>query len=152
MIKNLKSEWNSLHFNLVLIIWKSRWLFHTWTSRHKIHSDWCNIAANDESRLMGVKKKGIREKFARRAGTFRAGPAVFPLRKFHTEQMFVLLRTKRMQLRNHACTQTVKRSQRWKDYAIYIYRIKFRMSEVRENEMALRKLSGGTARLPSCAP
>jgi len=26
------------------------------------------------------------------------------------------------------------------------------MSEVRENEMALRKLSGGTARLPSCAP
>jgi len=28
--------------------------------------------------------------------------AVFPLRKYYTEQMFVLLRTKRMQLRNHA--------------------------------------------------
>jgi len=38
--------------------------------------------------------------------------AVFPLRKFYTEQMFVLLRTKRMQLRNHADTQPVKRSQR----------------------------------------
>jgi len=38
--------------------------------------------------------------------------SVFPLRKFYTEQMFVLLSTKRMQLRNHADTQTVKRSQR----------------------------------------
>jgi len=37
---------------------------------------------------------------------------VFPLKKFYTEQMFVLLRTKRMQLRNHADTQTVKRSKR----------------------------------------
>jgi len=37
---------------------------------------------------------------------------VFPLRKFYTEQMILLLRTKRMQLRNHADTQTVKRSQR----------------------------------------
>jgi len=38
--------------------------------------------------------------------------AVFPVRKFYTEQMFVLLRTKRMQLRNHAGTETVKRYQR----------------------------------------
>ena len=35
--------------------------------------------------------------------------------------MFVLLRTKRMQLRNHADTQTVKRSTRLKGYAVYIY-------------------------------
>jgi len=35
---------------------------------------------------------------------------VFPLRKFYTEQMLVLLRTKCIQLRNHADTQTVKRS------------------------------------------
>jgi len=39
-------------------------------------------------------------------------PTVFPLRKFYTEQMFVLLRTERMQLLNHACTQPVKRFQR----------------------------------------
>ena len=38
--------------------------------------------------------------------------AVFPLRKFYTEQMFVLLRTKHMQLRNHADTQPMNRSQR----------------------------------------
>jgi len=38
--------------------------------------------------------------------------AVFPLTKFYTEQMFVLLRTKRLQLRNHADIQTMKRSQR----------------------------------------
>jgi len=30
---------------------------------------------------------------------------------------------------------------------MYIYRIKCRMFEVRENEIALRKLSGGTAQL-----
>jgi len=46
--------------------------------------------------------------------------ALFPLRKFYAEQMLVLLRTKRMQLRNHADTQSVKRSKRWKGYAIYI--------------------------------
>ena len=34
---------------------------------------------------------------------------------------------------------------------VCIYRIKFRMLEVRENEIALRKLSGGTAQLRSCA-
>jgi len=35
-----------------------------------------------------------------------------PSKKFYTEQMFVCLRTKRMQLRKHADTQIVKRSQR----------------------------------------
>ena len=35
---------------------------------------------------------------------------------------------------------------------VYIYRIKFRMLEVRENEITLRKMSGGTAQLRSCAP
>jgi len=30
---------------------------------------------------------------------------------------------------------------------IYIYRIKFRMLEMRENEVALREVSGGTAQL-----
>ena len=48
---------------------------------------------------------------------------MFPLRKLYAEQMFVLLRTERMQLRNHADTQTVKRFQRQKSYVIYIYRI-----------------------------
>ena len=69
--------------------------------------------------------------------------------------MFVLLRTKRMQLRNYVSTRPVKRSQRQRGYAIYIYihiyGIKFRMLEVRENETALRKLSVGTVHLPSCA-
>jgi len=37
---------------------------------------------------------------------------VFPLRKFDTEQNVILFRTTRMQLRNHAYTQTVKPSQR----------------------------------------
>jgi len=37
--------------------------------------------------------------------------------------MFVMLRTNRVQLRNHADTQTVKRSQRLKGYAIYIYTV-----------------------------
>jgi len=50
------------------------------------------------------------------------GP-VFPLRKLYAEQMFVLLRTKRMQLRNHADTHRVKRFQRQKGYVIYVYRI-----------------------------
>jgi len=31
---------------------------------------------------------------------------VFPLKKFYPEQMFVLLRTQRMQLRNHADTNS----------------------------------------------
>jgi len=38
--------------------------------------------------------------------------AVFPQRKFYTEQMFILLRTKR----NHADTQTVKCSNRTMRY------------------------------------
>jgi len=71
---------------------------------------------------------------------------VFLLRKFYTERMFALLRTKRMQFRSHADTQPVKRSKGVAIY-IYIYRIKFRMLEVRENELALRKLSGGTVQL-----
>ena len=32
-------------------------------------------------------------------------------------------------------------------YILYIYRIKFRMLEVRKNEIALRKMSGGAAHL-----
>jgi len=72
---------------------------------------------------------------------------VFPLRKFYTEQMFVLLRTRRKQLPNHADTEGVKRSQLERTMR-YIYSVlKFRMSEVRENEIALRKLSGGNAQL-----
>ena len=51
----------------------------------------------------------------------------------------------------HATAQpsrhTVKRSQRWKGYAIYIFRINFKMLEVRNSEIALRKLSGCTAQL-----
>jgi len=35
-------------------------------------------------------------------------------------------------------------------YIYIIYRINFRMLEVRENEIALRKLSGGTAQFRSC--
>jgi len=37
-------------------------------------------------------------------------------------------------------------------YRLYIYRIKFRMLQVRENEIAPRKLSAVTAQLRSCAP
>jgi len=36
----------------------------------------------------------------------------FPLRKLYTEKMFVLLRTERIQLRNHIDAQTVRCSQR----------------------------------------
>jgi len=43
--------------------------------------------------------------------------AVFPLRQFDTEQMFVLVR---MQLRKHVDAQPVKRFKRYKGYAIYI--------------------------------
>jgi len=71
----------------------------------------------------------------------------FPPRKLYTEQMFVSLCTKRMQLRNHADTQPVKRSKRWKGHAIYTCSTNFGMLEVRENMIALRKLSGGTAQL-----
>jgi len=49
-----------------------------------------------------------------------------------------------MQLRNHADTQTVQRS---KGHAIYMYSIKLRMLEVLENDLALRKLSGGVGHL-----
>jgi len=53
----------------------------------------------------------------------------------------VLLSTKRMQLRNHADAQTVKRSTTLKGLCgrpIYIYNIKFKMLEVHENEIARR--------------
>jgi len=47
-----------------------------------------------------------------------------------------------MQKRNQWSVPNVKRV-----CDVYIYRIKFRMLEVRENEIALRKMSGGTAQL-----
>jgi len=46
--------------------------------------------------------------------------SVFPLRKLYTEQMFVLLHTKLMRLRNLVDTQPVRRSKRLNGYAIYI--------------------------------
>jgi len=63
--------------------------------------------------------------------------------------MLLLLRTKGMQLGDHADTKSVKCSKRWNDYAIYIYiyDIKTELLEVRENEISLRKWSGGIARL-----
>jgi len=73
--------------------------------------------------------------------------SVFPLRKFYTEQTFVLLRTKRMQLRNRADTNSKAFPTLKGLYDIYICRIKFRILEVRENEIALRKLSDGIAQL-----
>jgi len=57
--------------------------------------------------------------------------------------MIVLLRTKPMQPCRHTNSEafpTVKDLR-----YIYTHRINFRMSEVRENKMALRKLSGGIA-------
>jgi len=42
---------------------------------------------------------------------------VFPLRKFYTEQMFVLVL---MQLGNHVDTQPLKRFKRYKGSAIHI--------------------------------
>jgi len=52
--------------------------------------------------------------------------------------MVALLRTKRMQLRNHAYT-TSEAFKGLCDIYTYIYRSKFTMLEVRENEIALRK-------------
>ena len=58
-----------------------------------------------------------------------------------------------MQLRNHADPQSVKYSNREKCYTIFcIYSIKSGMLVVRENQIALRKFSDGTAHLRSCAP
>ena len=68
---------------------------------------------------------------------------MFPLRKFYTEQIFVLLR---MQLRKHSDAQPVKRFKRWNAMR-YVYDIKFEMLQVRQNEISLRKWSGGTAQL-----
>jgi len=58
-----------------------------------------------------------------------------------------LLRTKRMQLRNHADSKTMKRSLGWKGYAIYTYNTKFGLLEVRDNEISLRTLCSGTRQL-----
>jgi len=78
--------------------------------------------------------------------------AVFLLRKLYTEQMFVMLRTKRMQLQpcRHANSEAFPMLKGLCD--ICIYRIKFRLLIVRENEIAPRELSGGTTQLRSCAP
>ena len=60
--------------------------------------------------------------------------------------MFVLLRTKHMQLRDHADTQPVNFPIVERAIPMrYICHIKVRMLLVRENEIALGKLSGGTA-------
>ena len=67
---------------------------------------------------------------------------MFPLRKFHIEQIFVLVR---MELRNDADTQPVKRFKRYKGYALQIYDIKFGLLLVRENEISVRKWSVGLA-------
>ena len=72
--------------------------------------------------------------------------------------MLVLLRTKRMQLRNHAdhkqrSAPNVKKALRHIYIYIYcIYSSKFRMLEMRDTEIALRKLSGGAAYSRSCEP
>jgi len=62
--------------------------------------------------------------------------------------MFVLLRTKRMQLRNHADTQTVKRSKQWSVTRamryIYIY-LQYQIWNKCARQISLRKLCGGTA-------
>jgi len=68
------------------------------------------------------------------------------VRKFYIEQMFVLVR---MHFHNHVDTQPAKRFER--DMR-YIYDIKFGMLQVRKNEISLRKCSGGSAHLRSCAP
>ena len=68
---------------------------------------------------------------------------MFPLRKFYTEQLFVLVS---MQLRNHVDTRPVQRFKR-KRALRYIYDIKFGMLQLRKNEISLHKWSGGTAQL-----
>jgi len=65
---------------------------------------------------------------------FRQSKTVFPPRKFCTEQMSVSVR---MKLRNHAQAKRFKRCD--------MFNIKFWMLQVRENEISLRKWSGGTA-------
>jgi len=60
-------------------------------------------------------------------------PAVFPLRKFYSEQMFVLMR---VQLLNHADTQPVERL-KCKRAMRYLYEIKSGMLEVREDEFLI---------------
>jgi len=79
--------------------------------------------------------------------------ALFPLRNFYTEHLFVLLRTKRMQLRNHADTRTASETfQALKGLCHIHLSIKFGMLQVRENEIALRKCLVVSAKSRSCAP
>jgi len=72
---------------------------------------------------------------------------VFPRRNLYTEQMFALLRTERMQLRNHRhrTSETFPSLKGLCD--IYIYCIKYGILEVCENEISLRKWPPGTAQL-----
>jgi len=65
---------------------------------------------------------------------------VFPLRKFYTEEMFVLVC---MQLRSHEDAQPAKALQVIK----WLYDNKFGMLQVRKNEISLRKYSDGAAHL-----
>jgi len=57
--------------------------------------------------------------------------------------MFVLVR---IQFHNHVDTQPVKRFKRYKRFATYI-RYQIWNGQVRENEISLRKWSGGSAHL-----
>ena len=66
--------------------------------------------------------------------------------------MFVSMRTKCMQLRKYTDTNSAAFQALKGLCDIYIYRIKCRMSQVRENDVALRKFSGGTAQLLHSAP
>ena len=69
-----------------------------------------------------------------------------PVRKFYIELMFVSVR---VQFHNHVDTQPVKRF----DRAMWcIYDIKFGMLQVGKNEISLRKCSGSSLHLRSCAP
>jgi len=68
------------------------------------------------------------------------------VRKFYIEQMFVLVR---MHFHNHVDTQPAKRFEK---AVRCIYDIKFGMLQVRKNEISLRKCSGSSEHLRSCAP
>jgi len=70
--------------------------------------------------------------------------AVFPLRKFCTEQLFEAHAI--AQLCRHTTSETFQALKRQCDI------IKFGMLQVRENEIPLHKWSGGIAQLRSYAP
>jgi len=69
------------------------------------------------------------------------GYLTFFFKKTLIEQIFVSVR---MQFHNHVDAQPVKRFDRTMRY---ICDIKFRMLQVRKNEISLRKCSGGSAHL-----